>query len=1069
MSKWRDLEGRRSVIVLVSLLLVLFTGTLAFGAINQGPGKIPEKVFRIQMPFVANEGQIGDKHVRFYATTFTGTVYVTDTGEMVYLLTSADPRTGKRHVGNRATKTWMIKEKLLGSSKTAPEGKDKASTKVNYFIGNDQNKWRTDIATYNEVNIGEIYEGIDLRLKAFGKNVEKIFTVKPEADVKSIQLELEGARSFKTNEKAELEVETELGALTFTKPIAYQQINGKKHEVNVAYNLQDSELRAQSSALNYGFKVGDYDKSVPLVIDPGLSFYTFIGSNDNDTGKGIAVDNSGNIYVTGSTPSNSPDGCVDAFVAKLDANGSPIYFTYLGGHGNCLVSGIDEGLGIAVYETNVDGNKIVFPYVTGYTNSSDFPSSINKITKGKDAFLAKLDNNGNIACSRYLGGSADDEGKAIAVDSKGNAYVTGYTKAQNFPTLNPYKKNNAGVVDTFVTKLLPDLNLCFSTYLGGSSEDYGDGIAVDSCGKIYVTGFTNSTKNFPISSNAIQKTNAGSWDAFVTKLKPSNCNVNTCSYSLDYSTYLGWGGIDQGHGIAVDDSNQHIYITGETALVGEVVSDAFVAKFNFDLSTSNYTLDPPVKLGGTDDDKGFGIAVVDSTRNIYVTGTTASTDFPLAGHPYKSTKSANEGVDAFFAKFDSDLTLSYSTYLGGIRTDEANCIAISSNGNVWSAYVTGRSNSDTFPPLGSLEEKKDGYDVFVAKFSNDSDGDGIPDEIDNCPYVYNSDQKDSDGDGVGDLCDNCPNIANVDQVDTDDDGFGDACDLCPQVKYGDNNGGPCREEKGTLTASTFGPKITLTLTYNGDSTHLVPPDCDGNMVFISDPSIRTTCRRRPPYVLTVLEEASGLGSPGGDWVPATGVQSWTIECNLLDIFDETSLRAVDTVYITPMYTLFSGDSGLDPVTGECAQGEICVDLQQYGMFRGAFMATTATTVDTKRLTGIDIKPGTAPNSINLGSEGNVPVAILSTQGWDATNIDPVSVFFIVDETNEPPVKVPVAKRSNGTWQASNADVNGDGLLDKVVHFETESLQITNGYEQKCVTGTNNGKDFIGCDSVKIVP
>jgi hypothetical protein len=364
------------------------------------------------------------------------------------------------------------------------------------------------------------------------------------------------------------------------------------------------------------------------------------------------------------------------------------------------------------------------------------------------------------------------------------------------------------------------------------------------------------------------------------------------------------------------------------------------------------------------------------------------------------------------------------------------------------------------------------HDAFVAKFSNDTDGDGVPDLCDGCPNdPYKTEPGacgcgnpdiDSDGDGIMDCVgvDNCPAVFNPDQVDTDGDGYGEACDLCPQKAYAENNGGPCREETGTLTASTLGPKITVTLTYNGSPTYLVRPDCDGNTVFTSDPPIRTNCRRRPPYVLTVLEgdERPGYGSPGGDWVPAVNGDSWTINCNLLEIFDESSLMAAGTLQITAMYTLLSGDRDLDPVTEECAEGKICVDTAQYPLFRGAIEAQV-TSVQPQGWVKIDIKPGAAPNSINLGSEGSVPVAILSTPSFDATTVDLSTVLF------EGQGVVPKGKG----YQASNDDINGDGLKDKVVHFYTQSLQITDGYEPACVTGTNNEVNFAGCDSVKIVP
>jgi Beta-propeller repeat/Thrombospondin type 3 repeat len=962
---------------------------------------------------------------------------------------------------NIPIKTSTIRERIVGSSSLAPEGKEKAQTRVNYFIGNDKNKWRTDIVTYNEVRLGEVYQGIDLRLKAYGKNVEKIFTIEPGADPKSIKLSMEGGNSLKINETGELEVEAGIGTVKFTKPLAYQEINGKRHEVKVAYLLEHSTLDTQPSSPIYGFKVDDYDKSFPLIIDPGLSFYTFLGGTANDFGNDIAVDCSGNIYVVGYT--NTGGTSSDVFILQLNPTGESVVFsTILGG------SGDDKAYGIAL-------DKNGYIYLTGSTTSLNFPGVPPRKSTDLDAFVTKLNTNGVMA-SRYLGGSGDDEGYAIAIDSDQNVpqniYVTGYTKAQNFPTLNPYKQKNAGVRDVFVTKLNSSLTILFSTYLGGSDYDFGDGIAVDEGANIYVTGYTLS-KEFP-ALNGFQGSNAGGWDAFVTKLRyTGHCNaknpVSEC-YALSYSTYLGETGNDYGYAIAV--GNGFIYATGETkstkcpgtSTYVKGVSDAFVTAID-PANIGPSSLISATCLGGSGHEAGYGVAA-DSSGKIYVTGSTASTDFPTTEGAY--SKASAGGVDAFFTILNPDFTQYYSTYLGGAGTDEGSGIAISVSGNVWNAYVTGYSNSDTFPPLDPLDGKTGGYDVFVAKFNNDCDGDGILDEEDNCPCVANPGQEDSDGDGVGNVCDNCPTAPNDDQVDTDGDGYGDACDLCPKdAKYS----GVCDNKTATLiTANIFGPLITLTFTYWGLDpqefmTHLIPPDCEGVTVFKSDPPIRTNCRRRPPYVMTVFEETEGsrVGYPGGDWIPATSGQSWTITCNLLEIFDETSLRAVPAVQITPMYILLSGDRSRDALTGECAQGEgeICVDTQ-YPLLRAAVEAQPVT-VETKGLVMIDIKPGTAPNSINLGSEGSVPVAILSTFGFDATTVYIPGVKF-EGQT--------VVVRNNGTYQASNADINDDGLLDKVIHFYTQGLQITNGYEPACVKGTlvdELGQEFIGCDSVKIVP
>jgi hypothetical protein len=217
-----------------------------------------------------------------------------------------------------------------------------------------------------------------------------------------------------------------------------------------------------------------------------------------------------------------------------------------------------------------------------------------------------------------------------------------------------------------------------------------------------------------------------------------------------------------------------------------------------------------------------------------------------------------------------------------------------------------------------------------------------------------------------------------------------------------------------------------------------------------------------PYVLTVLEEivGSGVGYPGGDWVPVTTGATWTFSCNLLDIFPEADLTAAGNIEITPMYKLFWQDPGYDPVNGTCAKNEVCVDTENFPLFQGTMIADTFTRSYLR--VEIDIKPGSYSNPINLGSQGNVPVAIFSKSGFDATTVNPYTVRM-----GDAKVRV-VGKK--GTLQASNSDVNGDGLIDKVVHIDTQGLALAEGAIMVCLTGdTYSGISFSGCDSVTIVP
>jgi len=730
---------RVSEIIFVALFSLLFITNFAFGAIEPTPpnlGKnnkvVLEKALKIQMPFIVNQGQIADEHVRFYAKTFGRTVFVTDQGEMVYSFSVGEPKPPlsrlnprDRHQKPEEVKIWTLKEKLVGSLQTMPMAIDKAEAKVNYFIGNDKSKWKTDITTHNEVSLGEIYKGIDLKLKAYGKNIEKVFTVKPGADTTAIKLKMDGASSLKVNDKGELEAGTGYGPVSFGKPVAYQEINGKRLEVKVVYLLEKSTLDTQHSSPSYGFKVGDYDMSYPLVIDPVLSYSTYLGGSGYDFGYGIAVDGFGNVYVTGQTlstdfPTQNPiqganGGGYDAFVTKINASGTAlVYSTYLGGALD------DYGLGIAV---DASGNV----YVTGRTYSTNFPT-LNAIQETYvksepygDGFVTKINASGNaLVYSTYLGGTGDEQCSGIAVDASGNAYVTGYTSSTNFPTLNPIQANNGGVYNVFVTEINASGNaLVYSTYLGGAGDDYAQGIAVDASGNVYVTGGTNST-NFP-TLNPIQATNAGGeFDVFVTKI-----GINADGYPyLVYSTYLGGTGTDYAQGIAVDASG-NAYVTGYTGSTNFPTLNPIQANnaggydvFVTEINASGRALVYSTYLGGTGDEQGYGIAV-DGSGNVYVTGATTSTNFPTQ-NPIQAT---NAGIAVFVTEINaSGSALVYSTYLGGgfggESSDYGYGIAVDGFGNV---YITGQALSTNFPTLNPIQANNaGGWDAFVAKISGQS-------------------------------------------------------------------------------------------------------------------------------------------------------------------------------------------------------------------------------------------------------------------------------------------------------------------------------------------------------------
>ena len=381
---------------------------------------------------------------------------------------------------------------------------------VNYLLGNDRSKWLTGIATYARLRVEDVYPGIDLAYYGRQGRFEYDLLVHPGASPEVISLAFSGARHMRLDDHGNLAFQLAGGALRQLAPRVYQQVGGERRPVEGRFLLRGQRV---------AFRLGRYDRTRTLVIDPTLVYSTYLGGSGSDVGLGIAVDTGGSAYLTGQTgstnfPTASPlqaakGGGNDAFIAKLNAAGTAlVYSTYLGG------SSDDGGYGIAV---DTGGSA----YLTGITGSTNFPTASPLQAAnggGTDAFAAKLNAAGTaLVYSTYLGGSNSDVGRGIAVDAGGSAYLTGETLSANFPTASPLQAANGGLNDAFAAKLnAAGTALVYSTYLGGSSQDIGWGIAVDAGGSAYLTGYTVST-NFPTAS-PLQAANGGSNDAFVAKI-----------------------------------------------------------------------------------------------------------------------------------------------------------------------------------------------------------------------------------------------------------------------------------------------------------------------------------------------------------------------------------------------------------------------------------------------------------------------------------------------------------------------------------------------------------------------
>jgi hypothetical protein len=555
-------------------------------------GRVSEAFGKLPLSFEENRGQVNDE-VKYISRGAGYTLFLTPTEAVLALRQSDSRKMTNDAVARRPrvpaqprpARESVLRMKLRGANPApAVKGEDEMGVKTNYFIGNEPEKWQTNVARYERVRYEQVYPGIDMIYYGEQQQLEYDFEVAPGADARRIALEFTGVRRLKIERRTgDLVLKTAGGEVRQQRPVAYQEVGGERREVACRYVMQGTR--------KVGIEVSGYDRTKRLVIDPVLSYSTYLGGNGEDYGFGIAVDSSGHAYVT------------------------------------------------------------------GWTSSTDFPT-LNEYQTWRsnfDAFVTKLDTNASGAASllysTYLGGNGGDYGDGIAVDASGIAYVTG-SAGPNFPTLNPYQTNYRSYGDVFVTKLDTNASgaasLLYSTYLGGSEFEESGNLALDSSGKVYVTGYTQST-DFP-TLNEYQTAQVGS-DVYVTKL---DTNISGAA-SLLYSTYLGGNGGDYGYGITVDASGI-AYVTGETDSSDfptlneyqtyQVGRDAFVTKLDTNASGVASLL-YSTYLGGSSHDIGFGIAV-DASGNAYVIGYTQSTDFPTLNE--YQTAYQNGLIDTFVTK-----------------------------------------------------------------------------------------------------------------------------------------------------------------------------------------------------------------------------------------------------------------------------------------------------------------------------------------------------------------------------------------------------------------------------------
>jgi hypothetical protein len=678
----------------------------ARGVVELQRSRPGEKYGRVPLSFEANEGQ-ADEQVKFLSRGQGYTLFLTPSGAVFAL--------HRRSATADATYTRDLEAigiRLLGvNSQGKITGVDELPGRLSYFIGNDPAKWITGVPTYAKARYQHIYPGIDLVFYGNEQQLESDFVIAPSSDPNQIRLQFEGGRGLRVSSEGDLILKTSAGEVRLLKPHVYQEIAGVLHDIDGRYILKANRI--------VSFSLGAYNHAAPLVIDPILTYSTAINGVhfpvSSGGGHGIAVDATGHAYVTGTTDRSNFLPTAGAFttatgflfVSRLNPTGSAVDYTAVFGG-----SGSEVAMAITV---DAQGE----PIITGFTSSSDFPMQNAlqpTLPAGTHAFVTKLNATGStLLYSTYLGGSGatgtgggpTGAGNAVATDSSGAIFVTGYTNSADFPTKNAVQPtcpdlqlNGFCDLQGFVTKLDPTqsgaASLVYSTFLGGKFPTAGQGIAVDASGNAYITGNTNAT-DFPTTTGAFKTTIVGGSDAFVSVLNPGGSG-------FVYSTYLGYG---FGWGVTVDAQGD-AYVTGatnafggafpttpgafQTTLSGSTTSDhAFVTKLN----SSGTALVYSTFLGGSgSENSSTGNIAIDAAGNAYISGLTSSIDFPMTANAIQ-VAFGGAPSDAFVAELNAiGNALIFSTYLGGAAGDQAYGLALDGAGSV---YVMGTTTSANFP------------------------------------------------------------------------------------------------------------------------------------------------------------------------------------------------------------------------------------------------------------------------------------------------------------------------------------------------------------------------------------
>jgi hypothetical protein len=699
----------------------------------QQQGRVRASLDSLPLAFEANQGQT-DPQVKYTARGNGYTVFLTAKDTVFAMTSQTSPsRVAGRHGlsaaargtarGAKPAPAAIYMRPVGGNSRPEIAAGRELPGQTNYFNGSDPSNWKLGVKQYATVSYRNVYPGVDMAFHGQQRQLEFDFIVAPGADAARIAMGFTGAKKLSLDAAGNLSLATGAGDVVLHKPVAYQERDGNRELVEVAFDVKGKQEAA--------FRLGAYDHQRELVIDPSLSYATYLGGAGEDEVFAIALDGSGNAYLTGQTNSLSFDGkpagpTFNVFVTKLNPNGTGFVYTDIfaatGGGLACSPSGTGSCSGNAIAVDSTGNAYVAGAATAGFPTHAGFQTTFGG--GGSDAFALKLNSTGTLVYSTFLGGSGRDNANAIAIDGAGNAYVAGETQSPNFPTKNPIQSPSASSNDAFITAVSSaGTSLVYSTVLGGSNTNLATGIALDGSNNAYVVGITDSS-DFPTTAGVVQAQYGGSEDGFVTEVKADGS-------AWVYSTYLGGSGTDDALGIAVDAAGE-AYVTGNTgstnfptanpaqnALGGASATNVFVTKLNAGATALLFS----TYYGGNLDDAGAGIAL-DSFGDAYVTGATTSANYPVTGGG--GTLSGTS--DAFVTEFSNTGFVVYSSFLGGSGTENQEvvasnitgpfgAIAVDSSSN---AYLAGITSSTTGFPITSSGVAQPNYgggaaDGFVAK------------------------------------------------------------------------------------------------------------------------------------------------------------------------------------------------------------------------------------------------------------------------------------------------------------------------------------------------------------------